>query len=467
LAWTNGVISNMKVKNLNPVLAMCLFFVSISRFATFAAYPQGFRAPDTMTYFTGDFLNFDLVSLTGHASRGWVIPSLFALMPNSASVIFLQLIISAFVWVYLLLTLSKVLTDQKIRTFVLICATLLASTPQIIQHDTVILATSITNSFFLALLASLLRILYSKQFSFRSFVILILIATLLIIQKSTFIPIVVTFIFLALYSKRHQVDLLKKLTVLSLILFSVVYSLIVGSNVNSNWQVSYSGQTLLWQLGGQSPVATEFAAHLRKKGAPPCLVAEAPYQNLDTSIGKILSDCPDGAEFLKAGIQREFIDFIFSSPSSVFNLIVLGAGASSTNSASNYGGAVSVVPDFFSNFFFGSTSPNIAESNVQDQVEGMNLINSGKPFWIFAPIFGWLLLTGLGFFLKRDRNREELMVYIALLFTLLQSAFVVVLLPSEWARQTSPYTTGIFVLCIFLTFKTYAVIFGARPKHDS
>lgn len=457
----------MKIKTLNPLLAICLILVSISRFATFVAYPQGFRAPDTTTYFSGDFLNFELVSLTGHASRGWVIPSLFALMPNSASVVFLQLAISTFAWVYLLLTLSKVLTDRKIRAFVLIGTTVLASAPQIVQHDTVILATSITNSFFLALLASLLRILYSEQFSFRSFVILILMAAMLMIQKSTFIPIVVTFIFLALYSRLHQIDLFKKLIVTLLILFSVVYSLIVGSNVNSNWQVSYSGQTLLWQLGGQSPVAAEFAAHLKEKGAPLCLVAEAPYQNLDTSIGKILNDCPQGAEFLKAGIQKEFTSFLISSPSSAIDLIVLGAGASSTNSASNYGGAVSVVPYFVSNIFFGTTSPSITESNVQDQVEGMNLINSGKPFWIFAPIFGWLLLAGLGFFLQKDRNREEFLVYIALLFTLLQSAFVVVLLPSEWARQTSPYTTGIFVLCIFLTAKTMTVIFGLKPKHDS
>ncbi len=455
------------MRNLNPVLTICLLFVGISRFATFVAYPQGFRAPDTVTYFIDDFLNFELVSLTGHASRGWVVPSLFALMPNNASVVFLQLTISAFAWVYLLLTLSKVLSERKIRAFVLSGTTLLASAPQIIQHDTVILATSITNSFFLAFLASLLGILYCKQFSFRSFVILILIATMLIIQKSTFIPIVVTFIFLALYSKRYQADLFKKVIVTSLVLFSVAYSLIVGSNVNSNWQVSYSGQTLLWQLGGQSPVATKFAAHLKQKGAPTCLVAEAPYQNLDTSIGKILNDCPEGAEFLKAGIQKEFINFIFSSPSAAVDLIVLGAGASSTNSASNYGGAVSVVPAFFSNFFFGTTSPNITESNIQDQVEGMNLINSGKPFWIFAPIFGWLLLAGLGFIFRSDRNREEFLLYLALLFTLLQSALVVVLLPSEWARQTSPFTTVIFVLCIFLTAKSLAVIFDLKPKHGS
>ena len=100
-------------------------------------------------------------------------------------------------------------------------------------------------------------------------------------------------------------------------------------------------------------------------------------------------------------------------------------------------------------------------------MEGMNLINSGKPFWIFAPIFGWLLLTALSFFFRRNRNPEDFLLYIALLLTLLQSIFVVVLLPSEWARQTSPYTTGIFVLCIFLTAKTAPVIFGSKPKHDS
>jgi hypothetical protein len=388
-------------------------------------------------------------------------------MPNSPSVVFLQLAISTFAWTYLLLTLTKILTDQKTRSFILISIALLASTPQILQHDTVILSTSITNSFFLVLITSLIGILYNKQLTFGSFATLILVAAALMIQKSTFIPIVVTFVFLALYSKRHQAGLMKKITVSSLILISVVYSLIVGSNVNSHWQVSYSGQTLLWQLGGQSPVAVEFAAHLKEKGAPLCVFSEAPYQNLDTSIGNILNDCPEGAEFLKTGIQKEFVSFLVSSPRGAVDLIVLGAGASSTNSASNYGGAVSVVPNFFSNLFFGTTSPNITESNVQDQVEGMNLINSGKPFWIFAPIFSWLLLAGLSLFLQKDRSREELSLYVALLFTLLQSAFVVVLLPSEWARQTSPYTIGIFVLCIFLTAKTMAVTFGSKPTHDS
>jgi hypothetical protein len=287
------------------------------------------------------------------------------------------------------------------------------------------------------------------------------------IQKSTFIPIVLAFVLLALYSKRHQADLFKKLTVMTLILISMAYSLVVGGNVNSNWQVSYSGQTLLWQLGGQSPVAAEFAAYLKERDAPQCVFSEAPYQNIDISVGKILNDCPESAEFLKTGIQKEFISFLASTPTSAVDLIVLGAGASSTNSASNYGGAVSILPDLFSKFFFGATFPNITESKVQDQVEGMNLINSGKPFWIFAPIFGWLLLTAFGYFFRRNRNHEEFILYIALLFTLLQSALVVVLLPSEWARQTSPYTTGIFVLCIFLIAKIISVIFDSKSKHDS
>ena len=457
----------MRIRYSNPLLAICLALLGTSRIATYVAYPQGFRSPDTMTYFTGEFLNFDLVSLIGHSSRGWVVPFLFAFMPNSSAAIFLQLSISGLAWVYLLLSLTKILTDRRIRNFILLATTVLASTPQIIQHDTVILATSLTNSLFIVMLASFLRILYFEQATNRTFAILLLSASLLMVQKPTFIPISLVFVLLALYSKRNQVSLMRKIVAGALISISVVYSLIVGSNINSNWQVSYSGQTLLWQLGGQSPVATEFAAYLNKHSAPQCLTSEAPYQDLNSSIGKILNGCPAGAKFLKGDIQRQFISFLVSNPKAAVDLVVIGAGASSTNSASNYGGAVSILPKFLSDGFFGTTAPNITDSNIQDQVEGLNLINSGKAFWIFAPIFGWLLLASMGIFFRRNLNREEYILYIALLFSLLQSALVVVLLPSEWTRQTVPFVIAIFVLSMLLSAKFVAAIFDSTTKRDS
>ena len=457
----------MKIRFSNPILAICLSLVGASRITTYVAYPQGFRSPDTSTYFNGEFLNFNLVSLVGHSSRGWVVPLLFAFMPDRSAVIFLQLAISALAWAYLLISLAKVLLNKKIRNFMLLATTVLASAPQIIQHDTVILATSLTNSFFIVLLALFFRILYFVQVSSRVFAYLILIATMLMVQKPTLIPISLAFVLLAFYSKRDQVDLMRKIFAVAAISMSVVYSLIVGSNVNSNWQVSYSGQTLLWQLGGQSPVATEFAAYLNKQSAPQCLTSEAPYQDLNSSIGKILNDCPAGAKFLKEDIQREFISFLVANPKAAVDLVVIGAGASSTNSASNYGGAVSILPKFLSDGFFGTTAPNITDSNVQDQVEGLNLINSGKPFWIFAPIFGWLLLASIGIFFRKNLNRKEYILYIALLFSLLQSALVVVLLPSEWTRQTVPFVISILVLSMLLSAKFVAAIFDSTNKLDS
>jgi hypothetical protein len=287
------------------------------------------------------------------------------------------------------------------------------------------------------------------------------------VQKPTFIPISLVFVLLAFYSKRNQFDFMRKFVAGALISLSVVYSLIVGNNVNSNWQVSYSGQALLWQLGGQSPVATEFASYLNNHGAPQCLTAEAPYQDLNVSIGRILNDCPGGARFLNEDIQRQFITFLISNPKAAVDLVVIGAGASSTNSASNYGGAVSILPKFLSDGFFGTTAPNITDSNVQDQVEGLNLINSGKPFWIFAPVFGWLLLANIGLFFRKNIKREEYILYIALLFSLLQSALVVVLLPSEWVRQTVPFVITILVLSMLLTAKFVAAIFDSTTKRDS
>jgi hypothetical protein len=457
----------MRIRYSNPLLAICLALVGASRITTYVAYPQGFRSPDTMTYFNEEFLNFDLVSFMGHASRGWVVPSLFAFMPNSSSAVFLQLTISTFAWAYLLISLSKVLLDKKICNFMLLATTVLASAPQVIQHDTVILATSITNSLLVLLIALFLRILYFEQVSYKAFATLILIAAMLMVQKPTFIPISLVFVLLAIYSKRDQVNLTRKIVAVAAISMSVAYSLVLGSNVNSNWQISYSGQTLLWQLGGQSPVATEFAAHLNNQGAPKCLISEAPYQDLNVSIGKILNDCPAGAKFLKEEIQREFVSFLVTNPRAAVELVVIGAGASSTNSASNYGGAVSILPKFLSDVFFGTTAPNITDSNVEDQVEGLNLINSGKPFWIFAPIFGWLLLASIGIFFRKNLNREEYILYIALLFSLLQAALVVVLLPSEWVRQTVPFVISVLVLSMLLSAKFVAAIFDSTTKRDS
>jgi len=457
----------MRIRYSNPLLVICLALVGASRITTFVAYPQGFRSPDTTTYFSGEFLNFELVSLTGQASRGSVIPLLFAFMPNSSAVVFLQLAISAAAWVYLLISLTKVLHCKKIRDFVLFATAILGSAPQVIQHDTVILATSITNSLFILLTGLFLRILYSKQVSPKALASIILIATLLMVQKPTFIPFSLAVVLLAIYTKWDQVDLMRKIVAVAAISMSVAYSLVLGSNVNSNWQISYSGQTLLWQLGGQSPVATEFAAYLNEQGAPKCLTLEAPYQDLNTSIGKILNDCPAGAKFLKEEIQREFFSFLVTNPKAMVELVVIGAGASSTNSASNYGGAVSILPKFLSDVFFGTTAPNITDSNVQDQVEGLNLINSGKPFWVFAPIFGWLLLASIGLFFRKNLSREEYILYAALLFSLLQSVLVVVLLPSEWVRQTVPFVITILILAILLSAKFIAAIFDLTTKRDN
>jgi len=287
------------------------------------------------------------------------------------------------------------------------------------------------------------------------------------VQKPTFIPISLVVVLLALYSKWQQVLVMRKLVAVAAISMAVVYSLVLGSNVNSNWQISYSGQTLLWQLGGQSPVAAEFAKFLNDQGAPKCLTLEAPYQDLNLSIGKILNDCPSAAKYLKEEIQREFVSFLVTNPRATVELVVIGAGASSTNSASNYGGAVSILPKFLSDVFFGTTAPKITDSGIEDQVEGLNLINSGKPFWIFAPIIGWLLLASIGLFFRKHLNREEYILYAALLFSLLQSVLVVVLLPSEWVRQTVPFVITILILAILLSAKFIAAIFDLTTKRDN
>ena len=451
-----GVLNRMKNSPANPIFIVALFLIAGSRAITFFANPYPYTSPDSGTYYTGHFLDFDLVSLTGQSARGWVVPVVYAFMPNTPAIAITQLILSTMAWIYLLKAISRAYSSTKlVHNLLLLGIATLGSSPVIIQHDTSILATSITNTLFVSLIAVLVGLKYRKNSANGPIFAGIFFSGLLMIQKTTFIPIVIGLVCL-MFISANKATLPKWRNFLGFAFVILTgFSLYVGNNVNSSWQVSYSGQTLLWQLGGQSPAASSFARYLQDIGAPKCLTADAPYQNLNISIGRILSDCPAGKQYLKTDFQKEFLRFILTHPTATAKLAVTGIGAAVTNSSSNYGSAVSILPTFASEMFFGTTAPNLLDSKVTSQVEGMNLLNTGGAYWIFAPLFGWVLFAGLGMILRKGSWKEDFELYLIMIFCLVQSAFIVILLPSEWVRQTSPFIIGTLITALILSIKNF------------
>ena len=455
----------IQIGSRKPIL-IALSIVFFSRFLTFFSHPQAAMSPDSSTYFTGRFLDFELVSFTGHSSRGWLVPLIFAFAPNGSALILFQLIISGLAWALLILTVNNLFEDSRFLRILLVGITVISSSPQVIQHDTVILATSITNSLFLILVSVLFKINLGKVLSSKMLLSALFASFLLMIQKTTYISICLSLLAVTLILNWKTFKLKNKVGSIFLITVISASSFLTGANINANWQVSYSGQTLLWQLGAQSPTADSFANFLKEKNAPNCITAEAPYQNLDTSIGKILNGCAAGAEYLKKNLKSQFLSFLSTNPIAVIKLVSIGFGATATSASSNYGSAVSIFPDFASKLFFGSTSPNIAESSISDQVEGMKLLDSGKSFWLFTPLFGWIFLAFLGMVISRNSFKENGFLYLALALCLLQSSLTFVLLPSEWVRQSSPFTISTLIISLLLVAKHVAPISDLSTKND-
>lgn len=448
-------------------LRAAISLVWATRIITFLAFPNPVSAPDSVSYYSGKLFDFHLVSLTGHAGRGWVVPAIFSAMPNPQVLEMSQLAISGLSWTYLIFSIhnSQILT-KKFSNAALLVLSIIGSSAEIVQHDSTILATSITNSLFIFCLALILKNLKLSKTVVLNFTFLILTVFLLSVQKSTFLPIAIFLFLIFRISNRELLSKKVKLvsTLISLIL--LILSFTIGSNVNKSWPVSYSGQTLLWQLGGQSPVAADFRDFLAQKGAPKCITEEAPYENLDVSIGVVLNNCPEGSAYIRSTLQREFVNFAVSHPTAPIKLAVFGIGAAITNSSSNYGNAVSIVPRSISEIFFGGSTPDIVNSKVGDQVAGMNFLKSNQAMWLFTPLLIWLLFAFIGNIGLHRRSRESSTLILLLLLCLAQSVLVVVLLPSEWVRQTSPFMIGALITSVLLCIKGFENFYETTASRD-
>jgi hypothetical protein len=434
-----------------------ILLIFITRLASWIAFPEPRLSPDSESYSTAGWLDFSLVSFYGDATRGWPVPFFFSLFPSDSIRILAQLLLSACAYGFLIHSTTYVLHGRKARWFFSIAVVLFSTSPQVLQWDTTILGTSLMITSLVFLAGAMIRIVVSTKFDTRYVFFAVGILLLLLFQKISnlilVLPITGILIFLKFKSLRNS---FKTYLVVALILITPL-AFLSSNNQEKYWKGSYSGTTLLWQLGDQSPAASNFAEFLSEKtDAPKCVFDTAPYKDLNQGIHNALHICPGGEMYARNDLKSDFARFILSDPKSAFKLVVLGVGATVTGSSGNYGNAVTIFPKFIYSSIWGEVSPDFRSSNDLDQSEIYNSLNSGEPLFLYCPLF---IFLGVGLWVGVTRrysklNRAESNVFVAIcLITFAQAIFSYVMLPSEWFRQSIPYLIFGLIINSFLIAK--------------
>jgi hypothetical protein len=433
-----------------PQFKSIVFVILTSRLVSFLAFPTASLLPDSGSYAPAKFLDFSLVSFTGHAMRGWPTPLIFALLPNGSSRIFCLLLISGFSWIYLSRVLLAKVPSEWAKWAIALCIASIAGSPNIIQWDNTILGQSLMTSNMVLAVALLINFIDSPS-NGRITITLIATSALLVIQKSSNFPIFIFISFIALVMGWKLRSLVTKILLIGLLVICGTYSYALGVTIDNNWPGgSYSGRALLWHLGGQSPAAIDFKNFLsRSTKAPACIYQNAPYSNIDVEMSRVFTTCPNAESYISSSIKRDFLKFIITNPKALIKLEAIGFGASFSNSASNYGRAVGILPSPIYSLTQGYVSPDFRFSKSQDQVQAFNSLSSGEPIWIYSPSILWLLLSFI--FLiwtirKKKKISEEFRFLLPISILILEMLITFVAVPSEWVRLTSSYVPLVTLL---------------------
>jgi len=454
------LIQTYRKRKLNIVLLSLI----ITRAITILAFPHLALQPDSPSYSNGGWLNFHQVSFLGHSPRGWVTPLLFALVPGNVGRELLQMSLSVIAWYLLYVELSRSFEKKRDMNLLAIGIALISTAGSVIQWETVLLGTSLQISTVLIIISLLIKLFRSPHVSYY-FAGLVFTVFLLGIQKSSNLLFCSLILLSALYLASKKASRLKKLAMSASILVSLLVAVVTGANVDKSWPSTYSGYTLLWQLGGQSPAAPAFKNYLSQiKSVPECVYQEAPYLDLNASIGKVVNNCDGGAEYVSTKFKNDFIKFTTTHPQSDLKLASLGFGAALTDSSSHYGPSVQLAPSFLSHIFFGEVTPDHRFSQTSNQVDGFKLISSGEPLWLYTPGIFWIL-AGLGLFLfgrKKSHQRGNTGLISFIQINLIVNALLVfIILPSEWVRQSAPF------IIPSLTLGLYSAIYlGSRVRNS-
>lgn len=425
------------------------FLVCVTRLITFLAFPAPILFPDSPGYSSGKFLNFDLVSLMGHASRSWPTPLFYSMLPDVNLITFAQLLLGGVAWFWLIVNALSLLSREIYKNLLLVLLIGLSSSTVVIQWDTVVLGTSLIISTVVLIVGQLIRV-FTNPKDKLNIIFLVSLLILLSLEKLSHTPLVVgvaLVVLVAIYRSQSRNFLI---ACLAFMFVGLSYSTMVGINVDRSWGGSYSGTTLLWQLGDQSPTANSLRSYLAAKpNVPMCIYQDAPYRDLNSSIGTILNECQDGSDYVRDQLQKDFITFALSHPVQIAKLSSLGFGAYYTNSSNNYGNAVQIFPSIVNSMFFGATQPSLVSGQIQDQSEGYSIVKSGQPFWLYVPGIGLLIAGLLASWLNLRKAKEkfaETLMVVVPAFLIFQAAITTVFLPSEWVRQLVPYLIPVAAL---------------------
>jgi len=436
---SNGVI----IKNIVTPKLFILFSLVLSRLISFIAFPNASIFPDSSSYLPEKFLNFGLVSFTGDSVRPWPTTLFYAIFPSSSLAVLAIMAISVASWYFLISSVLTRIHDTKRKWLFVATAAVLSCSPFVIQWENSILAPALLTINLLLLLAVTLKV-FSEKTSSKVYYFGILLSGFFLIQKSSNILIALVFAGIFLFKAFQKLATQKKILISLFTGIIFVYSGAVGINVDNHWKpISYSDRALLWQLGGQSPAATNLVEYLKTNSiAPKCFWNDAPFQDIDSGIGNILDNCPGAIDYIKNEYSKDVRNFLLTNPVSVIKLASVGFGATLTSSASNYGSAVGIFPGFSNGIFFGGVQPENYFTGSDSQVGAFNSLNNGNPIWIYAP--GLLIIFAPMFILIGYRKKIEIspeMRFLPLiqLGLLLQLTLTFVVVPTEWVRLGSQY----------------------------
>lgn len=441
-------------RRIPPQVLLPAVLIFLSKLATWSVFPNPSIQPDSATYQPNSWLNFELISFTGHAQRGWAVPLLYALIPNGSYQSLFQLMLSSTAWISLIVVSYRLLTNRFAQWFFPIAVAAIAISPFCTQWDTVLLGTSIMVSTNVLIISTLIHIWHKPGLQLPYVSFFIFLDIFLFLQKSSNLLICFFYALLIFIGPMKTVG--KNRRLISVFVFAVLFAYggIVGNNVDRSWNYSYSGTSLLWQLGSQSPASESFQNFLEKNtSSPECVYKEAPFEDVNAGIASVLTNCPEGGEYVKSQLKYNFIEFLVTNPKAGIQLAATSAGAILTGSAASYGKAISLLPSSVDQLFFGEISPSLLSTGVVNQEEGLTAVFEGVNIWLYSPGLLWIFLgfsTGLLSVrrnIKASYQQYSMMLGIPLIL-LLQLAFTAILLPSEWVRQSAPYYLPLLAMMV-------------------
>ena len=360
------------------------------------------------------------------------------------------MLISVAAWCLAYVEFSFFIKKDRHKTLFAFGIAILATSSSVVQWETVLLGASFQISTILLINALVMRLLRERK-NTKALVAIEILLFLLAIQKSSNLIFSGLTLFGVIALIWRYSPVMKKIAVSLSATLIIFVAFLTGANVDKAWPTTYSGYTLLWQLGGQSPTATEFKNFLSQRTAvPTCVYQEAPYQDLNVSIGKAVNQCKGGAKYVTNGLRSDFIRFVLTHPQSDLKLASLGFGAALTDSSSHYGPSVQFAPHFLSSIFFGEVKPDHRFSQASSQVDAFKLIGSGEPLWLYAPGIAWALVGLAGpIYFRRKQIEFSYTLGLMQINLLINSLFVFVILPSEWVRQSAPFMYSSILLGLF------------------